>query len=92
MSKDFVTDTAIEAPDVKAEFERASVGAEKKVPAKAKPALELKPPGPAPMGMGSDAGLQVSPQLRGEQEQKKLNKAMLMAREFRRVSRDAFER
>ena len=89
------------APELRAEFDSARTGEQKK-PKKAavvKRALELKPPAPKGMGGQSASTPQVSPYLRErtaetEREEKKaaVRERLLMAREFRKASRDAFER
>ncbi len=89
------------SPEVRAAFDRAHSGEKKKVKKAAvvKRPLELKPP--APKGMGGQATLspQVSPYLReptqetpAEKKKAAMRERLRMKREFRKASRDAFER
>ncbi len=84
-------DYKIKAPDVGSAFDRAQKGAEKeKKTKKDKLTLDLKPPVPAPRGMGA-APDQVSPQLRSEERKQELARTLLKP-EFNQKARDAIER
>lgn len=90
MDDDIVNKGRLDAPDVRGAFERAS---EPPIEREAeKPKAELKPPGPAPAGMGEGAAPQVSPQLRKGTAGREFKHRRLLAREFRRAARDGFER
>lgn len=91
MTDDLIKDRRIEAPDVRATFDKAAAKPKEKE-AEA-PKLELKPPTPSPMGtLQQSRGEQVSRPLTQEETVEKFKKAMLLKREFNRASRDVIER
>lgn len=94
MEEDFTKAPWVKAPDVAAAFERARKGSERGLK-KPEAKLELRPPGPAPMGEQRSERL-VSPQLREkdprEAEKRALMAKMLVRRQFNRAGRDPWAR
>lgn len=92
----------IDAPDVASAFEKASKGEQKDVE-RPKPALEYRPPSPAPSLDGapqhqSARPQQVSPELRGPKDADRESKirstlaSMLAKREFNRAAKRGYDR